>query len=105
VIYLGTAALGCLIERSSIPFTYDSEANFGFALRSKFRFWLAQRFSAAIEGSEVKAALAGGERSAVNSSALHLDEFSFAASVVPEGSSLTAFFGTGFFAASARFRS
>ena len=54
---------------------------------------------------KLKAALAGGERPAVNSSTPHLDEFSFAASLVREDSSLTAFFGAGFFAASARFRS
>jgi hypothetical protein len=74
----------------------------GWGLRSEFRFWVAQRCD---KRCKPKAALAGRGRPAVNSPAPHLDEFSFAASLVREDSSLTAFFGAGFFAASARFRS
>jgi hypothetical protein len=77
----------------------------GWGLQSEFRVGVAPRCSAAITRCKLEAALAGGEGPAVNSPAPHLDEFSFAASLVCEDSSLTAFFGAGFFAASARFRS
>jgi hypothetical protein len=104
VIHLGTAALGCPIERNSMPSTCDSEANSALGSEANLDFgWRSA--SALRRRCKVKAALSGGERPAVNSSASHLDEFSFAASVVREDSSLTAFFGAGFFAASARFRS
>ena len=84
--------------RSSMPVD-------GFALRSKFRFLGGAALQCCAKRCKLKAAFAGGERPAVSSPAAQLDEFSLAASLVREGSSLTAFFGAGFFAASARFRS